>query len=189
MPPPAVAVPTSAAPPIAPASTSAAAVSEAAPTSAAPVSAPAPAPAVEVLPLPAPLALPPEPMAPPSKMHRAAWGLVAATVGLLTAGAILGLAAQERADEISRQETVLDASNMPRVFDMNLQKTFQDLRSEGQTYNAAGISLMAAGGAAAIVAGALFIFDYRTLRAGDRRVQIVPSLAAGHAGLAASLEF
>ena len=46
-------------------------------------------------------------------MRIAAWVGVATTVAVLTAGAIFGLAAQSRADEITRRETFVDNNGQP----------------------------------------------------------------------------
>jgi len=174
-------------------------------------------PAGEAPPPPA-VVPPPEPAAPPppgglvdeehlSGMRVAAWVTTAAAVALLASGAIVGLAAQERADEITRQQQVLDSKNLPQPFTPTLEQRFKDLRSEGQTYNGLAIGLLSAAGAAAITSAVLFIVDHRRQGAGEKaarderhraasgprglasRLRLVPSLSPQGAGLGAALVF
>jgi hypothetical protein len=96
---------------------------------------------------------------PPSKMRIAAWVGVALTVAVLTAGAIFGLAAQSRADEITRRETFIDASGQPKVFTADEQTTYKNLRDEGNLYNGLAIGFFAAAGATAVATTVLFVLD------------------------------
>ena len=128
----------------------------------------------------------------PSNLRIGAWSSVAATVALLTAGAICGLAAQERADEITRQQVALDISGQPAGFTPELEARFKDLRTEGQLFNSLGIGLMAASGATAILSATLFILDNRAAardKAQAGRVQLLPSIGATGGGLSARFAF
>ena len=131
----------------------------------------------------------------PSNLRIGAWTSVAATVALLTAGAICGLAAQERADEITRQQSALDASKQPAAFTADIEGRFKDLRSEGQLFNGLGIGLMAASGATAILSAALFVLDSRaaapgsTDKANAGRVQLLPALGPTGGGFTARIQF
>ena len=154
------------------------------------VEAPPPAP-IEPAPAPAPMASQPPPLnsaLPPSpepeplktaepaktgildelpatKMRIVAWVGVAVTVAVLTAGAIFGLAAQSRSDEISRRFSFVDSTGQPMAFDMTAQSDYQNLKSEGQLYNGMAIGFFAAAGALAIVTTVLFIVDYKHKKA------------------------
>lgn len=94
-----------------------------------------------------------------SRLRTAAWVTVAAAVAMATAGAILGLGAQNRADELRRRTTVL-VNNQPPVYDADQRDVYDSLMSEGSSYNTAGIALLSLAGAAAITGGALFIADW-----------------------------
>src|SRR6185503_4612789 len=96
----------------------------------------------------------------PSKMRIAAWIGVAATVAVLTTGAILGLAAQSRADEISRRFEFVDSNGQPKKFDASQQSDYNDLKSEGQLYNDLAIGFFAGAGALAVVTTVLFVVDH-----------------------------
>lgn len=94
-----------------------------------------------------------------SRLRTAGWVTIAAAVALATAGAILGLGAQNRADELRRRTTVL-VNNQPPVYDSDQRDVYDSLMSEGNSYNTAGIALLSLAGAAAITGGALFIADW-----------------------------
>src|SRR6185295_12539176 len=89
------------------------------------------------------------------------WASVAATIALLTTGAILGLAAQSRADEISRRLNFVDSSGQPRQFDAGAKSDFDDLKSEGRLYNGLAIGFYSAAGAMAITTTVLFVVDWK----------------------------
>lgn len=80
-------------------------------------------------------------------------------VALGTAGAIVGLGAQNRADEL-RRRTTLVIGDQPPVYDENQRDAYTTLMSEGNSYNVAAISLLSAAGVAAITSTALFIVDF-----------------------------
>ncbi len=96
---------------------------------------------------------------PTSGLRTAAWVAVAAAVALATSGAIVGLGAQDRADELRRRTTLL-VGNQPPVYDAGQAEAYTTLQSEGKTYNQASIALLCTAGAVAVTAGALFIADY-----------------------------
>jgi hypothetical protein len=97
---------------------------------------------------------------PPSKMRVAAWVGVAVTVAVLTAGAILSLAAQSRADEISRRFKFVDSMGQPKMFDATQENDYNNLKNEGELYNSLGIGFFSAAGAAAVATTVLFAVDY-----------------------------
>jgi hypothetical protein len=125
----------------------------------------------------------------PSTTKVVAWIGVATTVALLTAGAIFGLAAQSRSDEISRREKMVGSDNLPLRFDMMTEQQFKDLRSEGQTYDAVGITLLTGAGVVAVVSGVLFFVDHSSKSHAETHVRLTPSLGPKQAGLAARWEF
>jgi tetratricopeptide (TPR) repeat protein len=128
---------------------------------------------------------------PATKLRVAAWIGVATTLALLTTGAILGLAAQSRGDEVGRRLSFVDASNQPNNFDPGTRNDLNSLKSEGKLYNGLAIGFYSAAGAAAIATTALFVVDWRnrnkppTQTAGMdwRSLKLAPVVAPGNAGL------
>ena len=74
-----------------------------------------------------------------SKLRIAAWIGVAATLAVLTAGAIFGLSAESRADEINRRLSFVDTNNQPHKFDQSMQSDLQSLKDDGNMYNGLAI--------------------------------------------------
>lgn len=111
---------------------------------------------------------------PSSALRTVAWGGVALTVAVLTAGAVLGLGAQNRADELVRRTSVF-VGGKPPVYTQSEREAYESLKSEGSAYNTAAIACYAVAGASAIVSTALFIADYRKSRAARPAVALSPS--------------
>jgi tetratricopeptide (TPR) repeat protein len=128
---------------------------------------------------------------PPSKMRIAAWVLVAGTVAVLTAGAIMALAAQSRSDEISRRYRFVDSQGQPKVFDATLENEVANLRSEGELYNGLGIGFMAGAGALAVVTTALFATDYvrGKSEAKAASLRVTPMFGKNGGGISAGWSF
>lgn len=124
---------------------------------------------------------------PPSKLRVAAWVGIAAAVALVTAGGIMGLAAQSRSDEIGRREAVLGADGQPPKYDSATQTQMDGLHSDGVAFNAAAMTLLSLGAVTAVTAGVLFYLDRRDQRAA--KVSLAPALSPGGAGLSARWEF
>lgn len=124
----------------------------------------------------------------PSKTKVAAWIGVAATVALLTAGAICGLVAQSRSDEISRREISVNADGSPPKYDAATEQQFKDLTSEGKAYDAAGIALLTGAGVVAVISGVLFYLDHRN-KTQSGSALLTPTLLKNGGGLAAEVRF
>ncbi|HEY1586782.1 MAG TPA: hypothetical protein VGH63_13900 [Polyangia bacterium] len=134
------------------------------PPSVAPESAPVPPPPAATAPEPAavPQATPPPGLieeGPSSKLRVAAWIGVAATLAVLTAGAIFGLSAESRADEINRRLTFVDTTNQPHKFDQSTQSDLQSLTSDGHTYNGLAIAFYTIAAASAVATVTMFVVD------------------------------
>lgn len=99
---------------------------------------------------------PPEP--PPSRLRTAGWVVMASAVAMATGGAIVGLGAQNRADEL-RRRTMLLVGGQPPIYDENQREAYTTLMTEGKAYNDASIALLSLAGAAAVVGGSLLIAD------------------------------
>ena len=132
---------------------------------------------------------PPEPR--PSGLRTAAWISVAGAVAVVTAGAIVGLGAQNRADELRRRTTLL-VGDQPPVYDDNQRDAYETLQRDGRAYSTASIALLSIAGVAAVTGGALFIADYvqgKKQRAEKARVAVVPVFGTGQAMLTAGGRF
>lgn len=103
-----------------------------------------------------PLITPPE--APASRLRTAGWVMVASAVALATGGAIVGLGAQNRADELRRRTTLL-VGGQPPIYDDSQREAYTSLMTEGRAYNDASIALLSLAGAAAVVGGSMLIAD------------------------------
>ncbi|HEX2571517.1 MAG TPA: hypothetical protein VH877_18295 [Polyangia bacterium] len=127
----------------------------------------------------------------PSKLKLAAWGTLAATIALGTGGAVMGLAAQSRSDEVERRLRTLDPTTQrPPVLTPTLRDQLATLEREGRNYQAAAIALWSAAGASAITTIVLFATDYRMRqKPRDKHVLVAPSLGQRYAGVAAVGEF
>ena len=131
---------------------------------------------------------PPEPA--PSKLRVAGWVSVASAVALITGGAVLGLGAQSRADEIRRRTTLLVADR-PLTYTEAEREAYTTLFAEGRSYNQAAIVLFSVGGVAAATAISLFVVDYvRKPKAGQAKpTALVPVWGPGVWGLSLVREF
>ena len=129
-----------------------------------------------------PLITPPEP--PPSKLRAAGWVSVASAVALITGGAVVGLGAQSRADEI-RRRTTLVSGDQPLVYTDSEREAYTTLQSEGRSYNTAAISLFAVGGVAAATAITLFVVDFVRKPKSEpaKQVLLLPSVSPGSVSL------
>jgi len=116
---------------------------------------------------------------PQTKLRIAAWSCVAATIALLTTGAILGLAAQSRGDEITRRLNFTDSSGQPLQFDAGAKSDFQDLRNQGKLYNGISIGFYTAAAVAAVATTTLFIVDWKHRK---NRAHAVAAPFAGPSG-------
>ena len=104
---------------------------------------------------------------PQTKLRIAAWSCVAATIALLTTGAILGLAAQARGDELTRRLSFVDSSGQPVQYDASAQSDFSNLRHEGHVYENVSIGFYAAAAVGAVATTTLFIVDYKRRKKHD----------------------
>jgi hypothetical protein len=145
-------------------------------TETAPPTTPAPKPIDTVLP-PPPEPTPPPPVAtttpppaeqpppglidegPSSKLRVGAWIGVAVTLAVLTAGAIFGLSAESRADEINRRLSFVDTNNQPHKFDQSMQSDLSQLKDDGNLYNGLAIGFYTVAAVSAVVTVTLFVVD------------------------------
>jgi len=137
-----------------------------------------------------PVITPPEEK--PRRLKTAAWVSIASAVALATGGAIVGLGAQNRADELRRRTTQV-VSGQPPIYDDNQREAYTALQSEGRAYNAASIALLSVAGVAAVTGGVLLVVDLvrkpKEQASAAGRWSLVPILLPSQAGVAASGNF
>ncbi len=137
-----------------------------------------------------PVITPPEEK--PRRLKTAAWVSIASAVALATGGAIVGLGAQNRADELRRRTTQV-VSGQPPVYDDNQREAYTALQSEGRAYNAASIALLSVAGVAAVTGGVLLVVDHirkpKEQASAAGRWSLAPILLPSQAGVAASGSF
>jgi len=123
---------------------------------------------------------------PMSRLRVGAWIGVASTLALLTAGAIFGLAAESRADEINRNLSFVNPSGMPNKFDLATNDTLHQLKSDGELYNGLAIGFYTASAASAVATVVLFVVDAKRpprKAASSRALNVTPFVAHGVAGV------
>ena len=137
-----------------------------------------------------PVITPPEEK--PRRLKTAAWVSIASAVALATGGAIVGLGAQNRADELRRRTTQV-VSGQPPIYDDNQREAYTALQSEGRAYNAASIALLSVAGVAAVTGGVLLVVDLvrkpKEQASAASRWSLAPILLPSQAGVAASGNF
>jgi hypothetical protein len=110
-----------------------------------------------------PQATPPPPglidEGPTTKLRVGAWIGVAATLAVLTAGAIFGLSAESRADEINRRLSFVDTNGQPHKFDQSAASDLKQLNDDGNLYNGLAIGFYSVAAVSAVVTVTLFIVD------------------------------
>lgn len=121
---------------------------------------------------------------PTTKMRVAAWIGVASTLAVLTAGAIFGLAAQSRADEISRRLSFVDMSGQPHKFDAGAQTDLQSLRDDGNLYNGLAIGFYSVAAVSAVATVVLFVVDAKRPRPTQHAWRVAPVVGKNAAGFA-----
>jgi len=125
-----------------------------------------------------------------SPYRTAAWASMAGAMAIVTAGAVLGLGAQNRADELSRRVSLV-MSGQPLEYNEAERNAYESLMSEGRAYNQAAIACLVVAGAAAVTSGVLFLIDWRRGRGPEAKQKtsqkasasaLVPSLRSSPIG-------
>jgi hypothetical protein len=127
---------------------------------------------------------------PVSRLRVGAWIGVASTLALLTAGAIFGLAAESRADEINRNLSFVSPANMPNKFDAATAATLTQLKDDGNLYNGLAIGFYSVAAASAVTTVVLFVVDAkRPKKPVNHAWRLAPYAGRDQAGLAAGGSF
>ncbi|HEX8952746.1 MAG TPA: hypothetical protein VF945_12910, partial [Polyangia bacterium] len=119
---------------------------------------------------------------PTSKLRVAAWIGVAATLAVLTAGAIFGLSAESRADEINRRLSFVDMNNQPHKFDQSAQSDLQSLKDDGNLYNGLAIGFYSVAAVSAVATVTMFVVDAKRGKPAKERAWHLAPVAGKNVG-------
>ena len=147
---------------------------------------PTPPPPAETTPPPAATTQAPPPglidEGPTTKLRVAAWIGVAATLAVLTAGAIFGLSAESRADEINRRLSFVDMNNQPHKFDPSAASDLKSLQDDGNLYNGLAIGFYSVAAVSAVATVTMFIVDAKRAKPAKEHAWHVAPVAGKNVG-------
>jgi hypothetical protein len=128
----------------------------------------------------------------PSWKKSAAWISVGATVALATAGAVLGLSASSREEDVQNLIDFRNSEGRPATFEGNTRDRYEQLADEGESFNTYSTIAFGAAGVAAACAVTFFILDLTSDKpsseAGERTT-IAPVVSDDGAGVTAAWTF
>ena len=104
----------------------------------------------------------------PSWKRTAAWVSVGATVAAVTTGAVLGLSASSREEDIDNLISFRDAMGNPASFDGNTKQRYEELIDEGDRLNTLSMVAFGVAGAAGAAAILFFVLDSTSSGGGER---------------------
>ena len=100
----------------------------------------------------------------PSWQRTAAWSSVGISIALLTTGAVLGLSAASREEDVDNLIEFRDADGQPAIYTGATRERYNDLIAEGDRLESLAVIAFAASGVAVASAVLFFVLD---ARAGD----------------------
>ncbi len=104
----------------------------------------------------------------PSWQRTAAWSSVGIAVALATTGAVLGLSAASREEDVDNLIEFRDAEGQPATYTGATRERYRDLISEGDRLESLAVVAFAASGAAAAAAALFFVLDARASHDDER---------------------
>jgi hypothetical protein len=118
----------------------------------------------------------------PSWQRTAAWSSVGIAIALVTTGAVLGLSAASREEDVDNLIEFRDAEGQPATYTGATRERYNDLISEGDRLESLAVVAFAASGVAAASAALFFVLDARA----SRRDETALRPTAGPAGVGLS---
>jgi hypothetical protein len=115
----------------------------------------------------------------PTWKRTAAWVSVGATVAFVTTGAVLGLSASSRQEDIDNLIDFRDQDMMPQAFEGTIQEKYDDLVDEGKQLDMLSKVAFGLAGAAAISATVFFVLDAGSSGSSDEGV-VSRNTGGGH---------
>ena len=119
----------------------------------------------------------------PSWQRTAAWSSVGIAVALATTGAVLGLSAASREEDVDNLIEFRDAEGQPAIYTGATRERYNDLISEGDRLESLAVVAFAASGVAAASAALFFFLDARADRDGEAGTAVRPTAGPGGVGL------
>lgn len=98
----------------------------------------------------------------PSWKRSAAWISVGVTVAFVTTGAVLGLSASSRQEDIENLISFRDQAMQPQEFEGTIQEKYDDLVDEGEQLDKLSKVAFGLAGAAAVGAAVFFVLDAKS---------------------------
>ncbi len=95
----------------------------------------------------------------PSWQRSAGWIAVGGTVAFATVGAVLGLSAASRADDVENLLTFREVDGQPARYDGTTRERYEDLVDEGERFETYAAVAFGLAGAAAVSATVFFLLD------------------------------
>jgi len=118
------------------------------------------------------------------KSNKAAWVLVATSVGFITVGAVLAYSASSAESDIT--DLYQGLGGMAPAFDARTKATYEDLVDEGERYEKLSWVSFGLAGVTGIAAAVLF---YKNRGGDESRVQVAPTASATGGGVSARWRF
>jgi hypothetical protein len=118
----------------------------------------------------------------PTWQRTAAWSSVGIAIALVTTGAVLGLSAASREEDVDNLIEFRDAEGQPATYTGATRDRYNDLISEGDRLESLAVVAFAASGVAAASAALFFVLDARA----SRREETALRPTAGPAGVGLS---
>jgi tetratricopeptide (TPR) repeat protein len=150
---------------------------------------------VDFAPDPAPGALPPSFVDDePSWQRTAAWASVGGFVAFTTIGAVLGLSARSRAEDLDNLADFRDSNGNPATYTGATRERYEDLIDEGEQLERFALIAFGAAGVAAGAAVLFFVLDAtraddEAVAAGSRGLRVAPAIGADALGVTAGWTF
>jgi hypothetical protein len=131
---------------------------------------------------------------PSSWKRTAAWVSVGVAMAFATTGAVLGLSASSREEDIQNLINFREATGQPKPFTGTTKERYEDLIDEGKKLDRFSKMAFVVAGAGTAAAITFFILDAGAKRksaggTASSRTRIVPIVSADGLGFGASLEF
>lgn len=118
----------------------------------------------------------------PSWQRTAAWTSVGIALALVTTGAVLGLSAASREEDVQNLVDFRDAEGQPATYTGATRERYNDLISEGDRLESLAVVAFAASGVAAASAALFFVLDARAADA-DGATALRPTAGPDGVGL------
>jgi hypothetical protein len=119
----------------------------------------------------------------PSWQRTAAWSSVGISIALLTTGAVLGLSAASREEDVDNLIEFRDADGQPAIYTGATRERYNDLIAEGDRLESLAVIAFAASGVAVASAVLFFVLDARAGQDDQAGAALRPSAGPDGVGL------